>query len=61
MNMKISEDKITTFKFHFQHSMCYVSILQYVRKFKLLSGVEKHDIHIKSKSYKLERLGELVI
>ena len=24
-------------------------------------GVEKHDIHIKSKSYKLELLGELVI
>ena len=27
----------------------------------LKSCVEKHDIHIKSKSYKLELLGELVI
>ena len=26
-----------------------------------LDTVEKHDIHIKSKSYKLELLGELVI
>ena len=26
-----------------------------------LDVVEKHDIHIKSKSYKLELLGELVI
>ena len=27
----------------------------------LFKNVEKHDIHIKSKSYKLEFLGELVI
>ena len=26
-----------------------------------MEDVEKHDIHIKSKSYKLELLGELVI
>ena len=25
------------------------------------ASVEKHDIHIKSKSYKLELLGELVL